>query len=315
MAQDKQIVNDIQPQSGKQVSETQTQETDQVEEGGKKTTTGGRGITKILAISLITLVVLLASVLILVMTGVLNLGDILDSKHEKEHCEYKGKTYGDKESFASDDGCNTCTCNGSTGTVFCTEMDCESTETENEEEIEETGEKLDDSEKEAEEVIELELPIEVNEEQVYREYDFGDVRYLVYQRTNMNIVFNEIYEESGILYADPNDSVWKSFLRINELGSSKNNVFLLDYDNNEFLALIIDASGAGSGEGIAKLVSFNESLKNVEMLNCFYYIPEHWNLESIDDLKDEVQSYCQGNSEYVQDSSNPNCSNFELVGD
>ena len=39
-----------------------------------------------------------------------------------QRCEYNGWAYADGESFAAEDGCNTCVC--SNGEVVCTEMAC-----------------------------------------------------------------------------------------------------------------------------------------------------------------------------------------------
>jgi hypothetical protein len=41
-----------------------------------------------------------------------------------KNCEYNGNTYVGGETFPSVDGCNTCGCDGETGTVSCTEKVC-----------------------------------------------------------------------------------------------------------------------------------------------------------------------------------------------
>lgn len=44
---------------------------------------------------------------------------------EPPRCEYNGWAYADKESYESQDGCNTCFCH--TGETVCTQIACEST--------------------------------------------------------------------------------------------------------------------------------------------------------------------------------------------
>jgi len=235
---------------------------------------------------------------------------LLDNLMGSNECEYNGETYIDREIFDADDGCNTCYCDGTTGEVTCTEIDCDAYDIalESNQRDESEDPNIDSSE----DVTEPNLPSDIYPEQIYKEYEFDGVRYLTYRRSNMNIPIDDCNDESGILYANTGDIEWKHFAKINELGSSKNNAFILDYVSNQYFILIIDANGAGSGEGIAKLLRLGEGESEWELLYCFYYIPENWNLDSIDNLKSVVEEFLQNNPQYEYNSTSTNCNNFEL---
>ncbi|HCC67866.1 TPA: hypothetical protein DEP90_01465, partial [Patescibacteria group bacterium] len=118
--------------------------------------------SKILIISLIVLASILGIIIVLILTN------LIDSEvFSKGTCEYMGETYEDGEKFPAEDGCNTCTCEGSTGQVYCTEMNCEDGDN-------------------STEVFNPELPSDIYEEQIYKEYTIDDTRFLVYIRSNMN---------------------------------------------------------------------------------------------------------------------------------
>lgn len=58
--------------------------------------------------------------------------DIFNLRGTTGECKYNGQTYVDGQNFDAEDGCNTCLCNGNTGEVFCTEIDCDINQSTNE---------------------------------------------------------------------------------------------------------------------------------------------------------------------------------------
>ena len=260
--------------------------------------------SKILIISLIVLASILGIIIVLILTN------LIDSEvFSKGTCEYMGETYEDGEKFPAEDGCNTCTCEGSTGQIYCTEMNCEQEDIDSEEEDEE-------DEDSSSELSDSELPTDIYEEQIYKEYTIDDTRFLVYIRSNMNYHLTNDNGESGVLYAEAGDTEWKSFIKVNELGTSKNNIlyFGYDFDINKYVLLLISAKGAGSGEGIAKVVTYNQTDSSWEILECFYFIPEHWDLDSVSNLQEEVETYLDGNDQsWWVITSDTDCSDFEIT--
>lgn len=263
--------------------------------------------SKILIISLVSVVLILAVLIALFLTGVVD-----PIGNEKGICEYMGEIYEDGEKFPAEDGCNTCTCEGSTGSVYCTEIYCIPEGEEEENGDEQSSNEDDDTPVQA---SELQLPSDIYEEQVYKEYSLNDISFLVYIRSNMNYPLTNSNGESGVLYAESGDIEWRAFLKVNELGASKNNIFYFGYDLglNGYVLLLIDANGAGSGEGIAKVVGLNQANDSWDVLECFYFIPEHWELDDISNLREEVDTYLEQYSQHVQPSGATNCSNFKIV--
>lgn len=257
--------------------------------------------SRVLIITMLFALFVLSILLILFLTGVLS-GGKLDIEGK---CEYKGKIYEDGEVFPVGDGCNSCTCNGDSGSVFCTNMPC----------VRDESEEANKETTMQEDSVELQLPSDIHGAQVHREYTFGDERFLIYQRPNMNIPIIESNDESGVLSAKEGDVEWKNFFKIRELAQSKNNVFFFEYDTdlNKYVTLLVDANGAGSGEGIAKLVSLDKEEASWEVLDCFYYMPEDWTYNGDSGIRDEVEDYTENNPQYIQDMTSSSCSDFEIV--
>jgi hypothetical protein len=257
--------------------------------------------SRVLILTMLSALFILSVLLILFITGVLS-GGKLDIEGS---CEYKGEIYTDGESFPLGDGCNSCICNGDSGSVVCTNMPC----------VRDDTEEVVEEETEEEDLSELELPSDIYEGQVAKEYIIEDRRFLVYQRPNMNLPIPESNNESGVLYADEGDTKWKPFIKVRELADSKNNVFLFDYDSqlDSYTVFLIDANGGGSGEGVAKLVSIGEEGDSWDILNCFYYSSDGWFPDDDMNLRDEVEEYLEDNPQHIQDMNGTSCTDFEIV--
>jgi len=160
-------------------------------------------------------------------------------------------------------------------------------------------------------VIDRKLPLSIYPEQISNTYSFENIDFALYQKSNFNIPISRSGKSSGILYAHQNDSEWKEFTKIQETGTSKNNPYLLDHDSGRYYVLVVDTNGAGSGEGIGKLLSLKTRETNWKLESCFYYLPE-LDLENfeISKLKDSII----GNQKINKyGSEEDNCSDFTLI--
>jgi hypothetical protein len=254
--------------------------------------------SRVLILTLLSALFILSVLLVLFLTGVLSRDNlVMEGK-----CEYMGEIYSDGETFPLGDGCNSCFCDGDTGEVICTNMPCIRND-------------LGDRFEEGTEEGNYNLPLGIYQEQVYKEFAIGTRRFLVYQRPNMNVPIYQSNNESGVLYALEGDIEWNSFIKVRELGESKNNVFFFDYDFDldGYVIFLIDANGAGSGEGIAKLISSVQGGDSWDVLNCFYYMPEDWIYDDGLSIREEVEQYIKDNPQYIQDMTDINCRDFEIV--
>jgi hypothetical protein len=145
------------------------------------------------------------------------------------------------------------------------------------------------------------LPSDIYPGQTSQHYSYDGVDYLLYQRPNMNIYFpGEFTPESGILYANKGDIRWKKFLYIKETSTSKNNPYWLDYQNGILSLLIVDANGAGSGEGFAKLVLINPISRTWKTESCFYFSDGlFWSEDQGISLDNSVKDYLRTHPDYA----------------
>lgn len=98
--------------------------------------------------------------------------------------------------------------------------------------------------------------------------------FVLFQKSSINIPVSSSIKRSGVLYADPDDEHWKIFYEIEESLKEKNNPYHFWKEKSDYYTVIIDTAGAGSGEGIGKLVRIDPQTTSWEVVNCFYYTPE-----------------------------------------
>lgn len=127
----------------------------------------------------------------------------------------------------------------------------------------------------------LALPNGVYKQQVYIEpkyidnfYEYDGRYFAVYFQSNINFPIEKDNGGSGILVANMADISWGKFIDIVDTNQADNNPILFWRESGVFYALIVDDRGAGSGDGIAKLVEINESGREFTTLKCFYYSQE-----------------------------------------
>ena len=167
-------------------------------------------------------------------------------------------------------------------------------------------------------VLNKNVPPSISPEQIDKTYTFNDVEYALFQKGSMNIVKSG--DVSGILYANKDDNTWKIFTHIKELSGSKNNPYLMDYQNGKLYVLIVDTNGAGSGEGIGKLLSLASSSNTWNLESCFYYgwLQERFYeiVSSTKNLPEAINKYIEllpQNIRTLSSDSEKYCSDFQLI--
>ncbi|MFV1917479.1 MAG: hypothetical protein ACC618_03320 [Patescibacteria group bacterium] len=116
----------------------------------------------------------------------------------------------------------------------------------------------------------FEIPEGIHPNQLQKYYFTDGSYYAIYQKANLNYPIKNSTNRSGILYANEGDKKWRIFLEIKELAKSKNNPVNFWKENDSLFVIIVDADGAGSGEGIAKLFESKDNGTSWEIKKCFY---------------------------------------------
>ena len=89
---------------------------------------------------------------------------------------------------------------------------------------------------------------------------------------------------------------------------SQNNIYNVWKDAEGYKALIVDSNGAGSGEGIGKIILLQN--KTYELLTCFYHTPEFFSeTPNLSPMSDQDMAIAIM-STYNMDDDDPGCSNF-----
>lgn len=121
--------------------------------------------------------------------------------------------------------------------------------------------------------------LDVSPLQVYSTSVIGDTEYIIYHRNSLNIPLEGYYVESGVLYRKVGEEDYKKLVGIidnEERPDAKNNVFKVWEVDEKIRIMIVDHLGAGSGEGMAKVLSTSDNGESWIVETCFYYTPEHW---------------------------------------
>ena len=122
----------------------------------------------------------------------------------------------------------------------------------------------------------LALPSDINDDQLAEFFEWGDLVLTLVRRKSMNVWLRAVPQNynttfSGILIADFEEGKWEKYLQIHDVSSTdKNNPYYLwSTDKTVFLS-IVDQNGAGSGEGIMKLMTMNDG-ETWELDSCYYF--------------------------------------------
>lgn len=130
-----------------------------------------------------------------------------------------------------------------------------------------------------------------------------DTEYLIYQRNSLNIPLEGDFSESGVLYRKVGEKDYKKLVGVvdKEGGSvAKNNVYKVWEADGKIRIMIVDHLGAGSGEGMAKVLASSDGGEIWIPETCFYFVPERW----------DDQLMLVGEEVSV---NTPECANFEIT--
>jgi hypothetical protein len=84
-------------------------------------------------------------------------------------------------------------------------------------------------------------------------------------------------ERAGILYAKNDDKQWRVFFEVhNKQEIDNNNPYYVWNEGEKIFLLVADQAGAGSGEGIAKILNSDNGGKNWKIDRCFYFMPDNF---------------------------------------
>lgn len=93
-------------------------------------------------------------------------------------------------------------------------------------------------------------------------------------------------------------------------------LFVFYLRSGTYFVLVVDAYGAGSGGGVAKLLSLSPGQKVWKLLSCFSYTDVNfdWTTASTKGLQDAVESYLSThpNAQYTS-GAEKHCSDFRLI--
>ena len=180
-------------------------------------------------------------------------------------------------------------------------------------------------------------PTGIDPVQIKKEYTFNIIDYALYQKNNMNMPINSSSNISGVLYAGKNDQTWKMFNQIKDADSTSNYPYELSFESGSLFMLVVDRNGAGSGEGIAKLLKLSQNSNKWVTTSCFYYVPERFKTSTSvsDSLSKRTEEYFTSNPDekYILNNQTqtweskqldkqtqsyvinekPDCSNFEVM--
>ncbi|OGM04893.1 hypothetical protein A2715_04560 [Candidatus Woesebacteria bacterium RIFCSPHIGHO2_01_FULL_39_32] len=124
------------------------------------------------------------------------------------------------------------------------------------------------------EPLNLELPPGLEKQQISDTYKFRDQYFAIFQKSNLNFPVSSDVQRSGVLVANEGDTNWKILLEIEDQPRNKNNPYYVAIENGLIYILIVDTNGAGSGEGVAKLIESSDQGASWVTRDCFYYAVE-----------------------------------------
>lgn len=118
----------------------------------------------------------------------------------------------------------------------------------------------------------LTLPSDVNAGQIKKYFKMDNLLFALVLRNNMNVVLDLPTDFTptfaGVLVANEGEKAWTVYTHIVDKSDvNKNNPYYLLVDSKKLLLTVVDAGGAGSGEGIMSV--FDLSNKNLE--GCYYF--------------------------------------------
>ena len=165
---------------------------------------------------------------------------------------------------------------------------------------------------------ELPLPAGLEPAQLKNYQQIDNSHYSAFLKLNMNHPIESSIFRSGYLISPLNSNAWKVLYEIIETGQASNNPYLIWKESDLYYTVIVDTNGAGSGEGIAKLLSINLISNSWNNLHCFYYTPENFNqfistIPQSESLSKKIIQYQDISEINNSRTENPSCSNFNII--
>jgi hypothetical protein len=134
---------------------------------------------------------------------------------------------------------------------------------------------------------------------------------LIYRRTSLNNPADSttLPDRSQIRCpGNGQDEIMVEILDKEGFLESKNAIYKAWYENSEYKLLLVDQNGAGSGEGIGKVLLLKTG--SAKLLNCFYYTPESF---TSNPSQPPTQSEIASITKKAVDIKVPNCSNYTFL--
>lgn len=161
-----------------------------------------------------------------------------------------------------------------------------------------------------------EIPVGILSGQLTYPHSIEGVDFLIYRKSSRHF-FHESNGEAGVLYAEPDSTKWKVLLEIEDSSIGKNNPYLIGMTSDKYYLLIIDDRGAGSGEGVGKLISIDRDSGLHSTDRCFYYgdYGFDWATAPSDEVPAIVDEYVRTHKDSDMETSDPDCQNFKIRSD
>lgn len=170
------------------------------------------------------------------------------------------------------------------------------------------------------------LPTDIHEAQIDNYYLLGDVFVALVRRSSINVYLEGLpagFDASfaGIIAADNNSGKWEKILTIRDSNTTdKNNPYAIWTDggyktSQRYLFLtVVDQNGAGSGEGIMKLLTSSDA-KEWTQEQC-YYFGANYNDPAEDGnyFLFSMSEISEGGSGFEK-YSGKECNNFRLINE
>ncbi|OGY42335.1 MAG: hypothetical protein A2Y67_04380 [Candidatus Buchananbacteria bacterium RBG_13_39_9] len=124
--------------------------------------------------------------------------------------------------------------------------------------------------------VEIPLPASIKAGQIQKYFIFGDLYLALVLQPSMNVLLPDVpvnYTAPwvGVLAARKNDTTWTQILRLSDqVQTDKNNPYYLWLKGNKIFLSVVDQNGAGSGEGMMKVLTLDN--QNHWVLDgCYYF--------------------------------------------
>jgi len=123
----------------------------------------------------------------------------------------------------------------------------------------------------------FDFPEEIHRAQVEKYFRLGDLFFGLARQTSMNFNLSILYREGfevkfvGVLVGDEESRGWNKFLQIQDSQrTDSNNPYYLWSEEGKMFLTVVDQRGAGSGEGILKLMATTDG-EDWRIEDCYYF--------------------------------------------